>query len=67
MQSIEKLRIEIEQEILGLKYPSQPKELYAPIDYILSLGGKRMRPILLLLAHQLFDDDLKKALKPIVG
>ena len=64
MQSIEKLRIEIEQEILGLKYPSQPKELYAPIDYILSLGGKRMRPILLLLAHQLFDDDLKKALKP---
>ncbi|MGC6429070.1 MAG: polyprenyl synthetase family protein [Flavobacteriales bacterium] len=64
MQSIEKLRIEIEQEILGLKYPSQPKELYAPIDYILSLGGKRMRPILLLLAHQLFDGDLKKALKP---
>ncbi len=40
----------------------QPENLYAPIQYILSLGGKRMRPILTLMAAEIFDTDYKKAL-----
>jgi len=40
----------------------QPQELYEPLDYILSLGGKHMRPILLLMATQAFNSDLEKAL-----
>ncbi len=32
-----------------------PSQLYEPLDYILSLGGKQMRPLLLLLSYQLFD------------
>ncbi|MGB1988666.1 MAG: polyprenyl synthetase family protein, partial [Flavobacteriales bacterium] len=64
MKSIDELRTLVEQELYGLKYPSSPADLYSPIEYILSLGGKRMRPILLLLAHQLFDEDIEKAIKP---
>lgn len=40
----------------------EPKELYEPIDYILQLGGKRMRPVLLLISHCLFDSQFQKAL-----
>ena len=64
MKSIDELRTLVEQELYGLKYPSSPADLYSPIEYILSLGGKRMRPILLLLAYQLFDEDIQKAIKP---
>ncbi len=51
-----------------LKYMQQhpfaaaPTELYEPIDYILNLGGKRMRPVMLLMAYQLFKEDYEKAL-----
>ena len=38
-------------------YGEQPNELYEPIRYIMSLGGKRLRPVLVLLAHKLFKDD----------
>ena len=64
MKSIDELRNLVEQELYDLKYPHTPADLYLPIEYILSLGGKRMRPILLLLAFQLFDKDIKKAIKP---
>lgn len=40
----------------------EPKNLYTPVDYILQLGGKRIRPILTLMAADIFSDDFKKAL-----
>ncbi|PVX45578.1 geranylgeranyl diphosphate synthase type II [Flavobacterium sp. 103] len=40
----------------------EPKNLYEPIDYILSLGGKRMRPVLTLMSAEVFNADYKKAL-----
>lgn len=40
----------------------EPKNLYEPIDYILQLGGKRIRPVLTLMAADIFSDDYKKAL-----
>ncbi len=39
-----------------------PKNLYQPIDYILQLGGKRMRPVLTLMTADIFDIDYKLAL-----
>ncbi len=45
-----------------LSLTKEPKNLYEPIQYILSLGGKRMRPILTLMATEVFDVDCKKAL-----
>ena len=49
------------------KWINEPKNLYEPIDYIIKLGGKRMRPILLLLAHQLYNKDFSQALLPSVA
>lgn len=40
----------------------EPKNLYEPIDYILQLGGKRIRPVLTLMAAGIFSDDYKKAM-----
>jgi geranylgeranyl diphosphate synthase type II len=44
------------------KIDKEPKNLYQPIDYILQLGGKRMRPVLTLMTAEIFDTDYKKAL-----
>lgn len=43
-------------------FPAVPAALYEPCDYILALGGKRLRPAALLLAYQLFREDLEDAL-----
>jgi geranylgeranyl diphosphate synthase, type II len=51
----------IELEIKKRKYGKQPASLYEPIRYLMSLGGKRLRPMLTLLAYSLFKSDVKKA------
>jgi geranylgeranyl diphosphate synthase type II len=43
-------------------FEQEPLGLYQPIDYILNLGGKRMRPVALLMAYGLFKDDIVPAL-----
>ncbi len=48
-------------------YGQQPPELYDPIRYIMGLGGKRLRPLMTLLAASLFTDDYAIALKPAVA
>ncbi len=40
----------------------QPKQLYEPVNYILSIGGKRLRPLLALMGCELFSDNIKNAL-----
>ena len=40
----------------------EPETLYNPINYILNLGGKRLRPVLTLMTAEVFDCDYKKAL-----
>ena len=42
---------------------SEPRNLYEPIDYIMSLGGKRMRPILVLMSCDLFDGDISEGME----
>ena len=48
----------IEKQKIG----QNPENLYEPIRYILSLGGKRIRPILTLMACDIFGEDINKAL-----
>jgi len=43
-------------------FPGAPRALYEPCDYMLTLGGKRLRPALLLMAYELFSDDVDRAL-----
>lgn len=41
----------------ALQYAEQPEGLYAPIRYVLSLGGKRIRPVLMMMAYNLYKDN----------
>lgn len=52
----------IENAIPKIAYPTQPANLYEPIKYIMSLGGKRIRPVMVLMATELFTDEVVKAL-----
>jgi geranylgeranyl diphosphate synthase, type II len=52
----------IEKYIKKQKFPKNPAELYNPCQYILQIGGKRVRPALVLMGYELFDDKIKKAL-----
>ena len=45
----------------------QPKELYEPIEYTLALGGKRLRPTLLLASCEMFDGNISKASSAAIG
>ena len=65
MLAFEKLRTEYLAYAAQQHFQSyQPRELYEPLDYILSLGGKQMRPILLLSAARLFNDEFVKSSLP---
>lgn len=57
----------IEKALRELSFNSNPPELYEPIRYTLGLGGKRMRPVLLLMGNEMFGGDIEKALMPAVG
>jgi geranylgeranyl diphosphate synthase type II len=67
MKQLKDLQSIIEQAIVKLDIPDQPVELYEPVKYILSLGGKRMRPALLLMACDLFGGDVEEALSPALA
>lgn len=57
----------VARAIEALPQDREPRGLYAPIDYVLSLGGKRIRPVLVLLAYNLYREDVEKALMPAIG
>jgi geranylgeranyl diphosphate synthase type II len=67
MHSIEYLQDKIRQAIEDETFTGKPDELYQPIRYILSLGGKRMRPLLTLLACDLFGGDIEEAIYPAIA
>ena len=54
----------IHHTLSTLRYGENPSELYEPIRYIMALGGKRIRPLLVLLAAKMYDNDIEKALLP---
>ena len=62
MLSISEYRNEFIDYLDSKKLAKEPRNLYEPISYILSLGGKRLRPVLVLLTTEIFDTDYKKAL-----
>lgn len=47
-----------------LPYDRRPASLYEPIRYVLSMGGKRIRPVLMLLSYNLFKEDPETILMP---
>ena len=67
MLSFKEIQEKIEREIGQLEFDCPPKSLYEPITYILSLGGKRIRPALVLMAYNLYREDVEKAIRPAIG
>ena len=68
MHSIEKLRGIIDLEIEKMNFAGRrPRELYMPVEYIMSIGGKRLRPVLALMACRLFSDDISHCIRPAVA
>lgn len=67
MLTFEECQKIINTRLIELKFGSGPKEMYDPIYYILSLGGKRIRPVLLLLSCNIFSDSVETAIKPAIG
>ena len=57
----------IDAEINQIDFNFSPRELFDPIKYILALGGKRIRPALTLIACNIYDDNIVKAVKPALG
>ena len=53
--------------LANLPYERKPYSLYDPIKYVLSMGGKRIRPILMLLSYNLFKEDPEKILMNAVA
>ena len=62
-QYLERVNAAIE----NLPYPAQPAHLYEPISYTMALGGKRIRPVLVLMACEAVGGDIEKAIMPAVG
>lgn len=62
MNRIEILKNKIEKEVSLLDFCLEPKELFDPIRYILSLGGKRIRPVLTLMGAELFNGNVDAVL-----
>ena len=57
----------IQEAISSIEYPQTAKNLFAPIQYTLSMGGKRIRPLLTLMSTKLFGGDIEKAITPAIG
>jgi len=62
MHSPSELLKKIEKAITEIQYPTHPASLYEPISYIMGLGGKRIRPTMLLMSTELFQGDLESAI-----
>ena len=67
MKTLSEIQQIIETEIRGLEWHKEPYGLYEPIEYTLSLGGKRVRPALALMATDMFAENMAYALAPALA
>ncbi len=67
MLSFNQLLEHVNTAMAALDLNRQPDRLYAPIRYALSLGGKRLRPTLLLMAYNMYRDDTERVMPTALG
>ena len=67
MKSTKELISILQDRVNHLAFKSQPAGLYEPLSYTMSLGGKRVRPLLCLMACNLFKEDVESAIAPALG
>ena len=66
-QTSEQLLKQFNAYLQQLSYTREPKGLYAPIEYVLGLGGKRLRPVLMLLTYNLYRENVERILPQAAG
>lgn len=57
----------VNRHIGDLKFARSPQGLYDPVAYVLSMGGKRLRPVLMLMAYNLYRDRVDDIWGPVTG
>ena len=57
----------INEHLAKLNLKNEPLELYEPVRYIISIGGKRLRPALVLMSCSLYTDSIDHAIQPALG
>jgi geranylgeranyl diphosphate synthase type II len=62
MKTYKELYTAVETQISSLSFTGNPQNLYDPIGYMLSLGGKRLRPVLCLMANDMFGGEAQHAM-----
>lgn len=67
MLKFEDYLAKVNEAISAIPYPKEPSQLYQPIAYTMALGGKRLRPVLVLMACEAMGGDAAKALNAAVG
>lgn len=67
MYTADQILDRINNHISQLPISREPKGLYAPIEYVLAAGGKRIRPVLMLMAYNLYKNDIVEALDSAIG
>lgn len=67
MLSIETIQADVDKWLSGVDYGKEPRNLYDPVRYSMSLGGKRLRPTLCLATCALFKDDYEQAKWPALA
>lgn len=67
MEFIQDYQNVVAKAIEKYKFKQEPQELYDPINYIISHGGKRLRPVMVLMGNDLFGGDIEKAIKPALA
>jgi geranylgeranyl diphosphate synthase type II len=67
MYNQEELKNLVDKAIINLSYNKEAKKLIDPVEYILSIGGKRLRPVLALMACNLYSDKIDGAIMPATG
>lgn len=67
MSDIKSLQQLIDEKLKLIEFPEHPVSLYEPVKYMLSIGGKRIRPLLVLIASDLFKGDINKAINPALA
>lgn len=57
----------VDASLVNISYNTESERLIAPVKYVLSIGGKRLRPVLALMTCNLFSDQIDEAVVPVTG
>ncbi|MBR1798483.1 MAG: polyprenyl synthetase family protein [Bacteroidales bacterium] len=67
MKQLKEYLSDVEYTFAQANFSTQPPSLYDPIDYSMHIGGKRLRPTLLLIANDMFEGNTDKAMPAAIG